>query len=36
MEHEFNQDIGQWDVSSVIEMDGMFYGARSYRGVKWR
>jgi surface protein len=27
---EFNQDIGQWDVSSVMEMCGMFEGASQF------
>ena len=26
----FNQDISSWDVSSVNDMDGMFYGAQSF------
>ena len=26
----FNQDIGGWDVSSVINMEGMFAGARAF------
>ena len=26
----FNQDIGNWDVSNVKDMSGMFYGASNY------
>jgi len=26
----FNQDISSWDVSSVTNMDRMFYGATSF------
>ncbi len=25
----FNQDIGSWDISNVIDMGGMFYEAKS-------
>jgi hypothetical protein len=31
----FNEDIGQWYVSSVTNMRQMFDGAASYRGVRW-
>ena len=27
MTQAFNQNIGQWNVSKVTDMDGMFYGA---------
>ena len=29
----FNQRISSWDVSSVMDMTGMFGGARSFTGV---
>jgi surface protein len=32
---QFNQDIGQWDVSNVTDMEWMFEGAVSYEGVRW-
>ena len=32
----FNQPIGNWDTSKVTRMEGMFYGAKSYRYPKPR
>ena len=26
----FNQDIGNWNVGAVLDMSGMFYGAKSF------
>ena len=28
--HEFNEDIGSWDVSNVVDMSFMFYSAKSF------
>ena len=31
----FNQPIGNWDVSSVTDMEGMFYDAGVFQPTYW-